>query len=86
MRKALRLLPLLLLFLAVAMISRSRSPGVRLSRMATDYFHALRDGRSAEAWEMYSDSLAMLVSPAFLEGLEGFPEPDRVFMEGADAR
>jgi hypothetical protein len=85
MRTALKFLPLPLLLLA-ALVSRHYSPGLQLSRTVTEYLRELREGNGAGARALYTDSLALLVSPSFLDGLEGFPEPDRVFVEGADAR
>ncbi len=85
MRKALpfMLIPLLVL---IAFVARSQSPGMIRSGFVTEYLAALDETPPDEAWGMLSDSLALLVSPAFLDGLEGLSSPERVLMDGTDSR
>lgn len=76
-----------LLFLA-ALAARSQSPGVVQARAVGDYLAALSAGDEPDSssWKMLTDSLGLIASPAFLSGLQGLPAPDRVFMDGTDAR
>ncbi len=83
-----RLAPLLLLLvcLAAALLARSGSTGLALRGRAADWLSALDRGDHAEACGMLTDSLAGLVSPGFVSGLQGAPADARLTAEGASVR
>lgn len=85
MKKTLPLIVAALLVLT-ALAARTRSPGAAQSGTVNNYLQALAQGREAQAWELLTDSLALLVSPEFMEGLAGTFPSGRFFMEGLDGR
>lgn len=86
MKKPLLFLAAVAVLVLAAWIARSRSPGIVLEHGMQRYLAALARGESREAWNMLTDSLALLVSPEFLGRLEGVSPPGRVFRGGEDHR